>query len=331
MTAMDWSWLATLSLLWGSGTFFNVVAVHDMAPDTVVFCRVALAAMIVGLVVRARGVGLLPGRKEVVPFVVLGVVNTVVPYSLIAWGAQRLDSGVAGILLATTPMFTVLIAHVATGDERLGISTMTGIGLGLAGVLLILGGHPLALAGGGFAALALLGAALSYGVACVFGRTLRDIPPLKLAWGQLAVATLLMIPILALPGAAGDLRWSWPAIGAVMALALLSTAARSLAYFHVLARVGSTNTSLVGFLIPVSSLALGVLVLDEPLGLAHLAGLGAIAAGLAVVDGRFPTARPSWARFPARKPRSRRRPLADPRGHRASARYDGPPRQAVPW
>ena len=147
MATGDWAWLGMLSLLWGSGTFFNEVAVQGMAPITVVFCRVALAAIVVGLVVRRRGVGLLPGRKEVVPFLVLGVVNTVVPYSLIAWGAQRLDSGVAGILLATTPMFTVLIAHVATGDERLGIATMTGIGLGLAGVLLILGGHPLALAG----------------------------------------------------------------------------------------------------------------------------------------------------------------------------------------
>ena len=169
MSAGDWAWLGMLSLLWGSGTCFNVVAVQGMAPLTVVVCRVALAAMIVGLVVRSRGVGLRPGRKEVVPFLVLGVVNTVVPYALIAWGALRLDSGVAGILLATTPMFTVLIAHVATGDAHLGMSTMTGIGLGLAGVVLLLGGDPRALAGGGFAALALLGAALAYGVAGVFG------------------------------------------------------------------------------------------------------------------------------------------------------------------
>jgi drug/metabolite transporter (DMT)-like permease len=328
MTTGDWGWLATLTLLWGSGTFFNEVAVRDVAPLTVVFCRVALAAMIVGLVVRRRGVGLLPGRKEVVPFAVLGVVNTVVPYFLIAWGAQRLDSGVAGILLATTPMFTVLIAHVATGDEHLGIATLTGIGLGLTGVLLIVGRAPLAIAGGGVAALALLGAALSYGVACVYGRTLTGIPPLKLAWGHLAVATMLMVPLLVPPGGSGGFHWSWPATGAVAALALLSTAARSLAYFHVLARVGATNTSLVGFLIPASSLALGVLVLGEPLGPGHIAGLGAIVAGLAVVDGRFPTARPPWAGKPARRPRPRKRPLADPR---ASARYDDASRQVIPW
>lgn len=297
MAAADWTWLLALSLLWGSGTFFNEIAAGAMSPLTVVFYRVALAAIVVGLVVRARGVGLLPGRKEVVPFAVLGVVNTVLPFTLIAWGVQRLDSGVAGILLATTPMFTVLIAHVATGDEHLGIAIVTGIGLGLAGVLFIVGGDPVALGDGdGLAALALLGAALSYGIACVYGRGVRAIPPLKLAWGQLAAATAFTAPLAAQPMASDGMPWSWTAAGAVVALALLSTAARSLVYFRVLARVGATSTSLVGFLIPVSSLALGVLVLGEPLRAVHLVGLGAIVAGLAVVDGRLPAARLAWAR-----------------------------------
>jgi drug/metabolite transporter (DMT)-like permease len=298
MAAGDWGWLGTLSLLWGSGTFFNEVAVRGMAPLTIVLARVALAALLIGLVARARGVGLVPRRKEVVPFVVMGVVNTAVPFALIAWGVQRLDSGVAGILLATTPLFTVLIAHVATSDEHLGIATTGGIGLGLVGVMIIMGGNPLALAGGnGLAGLALLGAALSYGVACVYGRRLGAIPPLKLAWGQLAAATVVMAPLVALAGHGARPQPGLAAIGAVVALALLGTAARSLVYFRVLARTGATNTSLVGFLIPASSLALGVLVLGEPLLPAHLAGLGLIVSGLAVVDGRC---RPTWFRTRSR-------------------------------
>jgi drug/metabolite transporter (DMT)-like permease len=289
MATGDWGALGLLALRWGAGTWLNIVAVEGFGPLTIAFLRVALAALLLGAMLRRRGMPLRIPRRDALPLAVMGLFNTALPFALIAWAALHLDSGLAGILLATTPIFTVLLAHFATGHERLTVAKMTGIGIGMVGVLVTLGRHDLALGGrAGLASLALLGAALAYGIAAVHARSFRDMRPLRLAWGQLAMGTLMLAPCAIVV----DQPWhgpdpSWSAITAVLALAVLSTAVRALLAFRLLATVGATNTSLVGFLVPLTSVGLGIAMLGERPGPALAGGLALIGVGMLMVEGRL--------------------------------------------
>ena len=289
MHASDWLLLVLLSVLWGSATFFNKVAVRDIGPYTVVFVRVLLAAMLLYAVMRVRSCPLRVSWRDAKPFLLMGLFNSALPFTLIAWGVIHIDSGLAGILLATTPVFTVVLAHIATNDEKLSVAKAFGIGLGMAGVLLIMGGHVTSVSGGsGLAKLAILGAALCYGVSGVYGRTLRDRPPLTLAWGQLCVSAVILAPLVVIQDQPWETAtWSRDATTSIIALAVLGSAMRYLVFYRLLATVGATNTSLVGFLIPASSLLLGFMVLDERLLAAQVAGVALIAVGLTVIDGRL--------------------------------------------
>jgi drug/metabolite transporter (DMT)-like permease len=291
MASTDWGWLLLLSLLWGSGTFFNALAGQDIAPMTVALARVLVATIVLWPVWRRVTVPTVT-LGEVRSLALMGLFNIAVPFGLIAWGVAHLDSGLAGILLAMTPIFTVVIAHAITDDERITHGKATGIGLGLAGVVVIVCGDTVPTAENGLACLAILGAALSYAVAAVYGRTFRMGSPIHFARGQLAAGAILLAPVtLAVDRPWQGIDWTWSAVLAVVALAVLSTAARSLVYCRLLASAGATSTSLVGFLIPVSSLALGVLLLGERLTAAHVGGLVLIALGMLVVDGKLATLR----------------------------------------
>lgn len=289
MTTGDWLLLGLLSMLWGSATFFNKVAVADIGPITVVFLRVVLAAMLLYAVIRVRGLPRVVGWNDAKPFVMMGVFNTALPFGLIAWGVSHIDSGIAGMLLATTPVFTVLLAHLATLDERLSIARAFGIGVGMLGVLFIVSERSLPVAGGGgLAKLAVLGAALSYGISAVYGRSIRNTPPLTLAWGQLCVAAVILAPVVAIREQPWEsAAFTRDATASIIALAVLGTAIRYVVFYRLLATVGSTNTSLVGFLIPASSLLLGFMILNERLDAAQVGGIALIMAGLAVIDGRL--------------------------------------------
>jgi drug/metabolite transporter (DMT)-like permease len=220
----------------------------------------------------------------------MGLLNNVVPFSLIFWGQTQIASGLASILNATTPLFTVLVAHAATDDEKLTPARVLGVLTGMAGVAIMVG--PGAFAGGGGATLAkiaVLGAAISYAFAAVWGRRFRGLPPVITAAGQLTASALVMVPVAIL----ADRPWtlampSGRVVVALLALALVSTAAGYIVYFALLARAGATNVLLVTLLIPPSALLLGALFLAEHIEPRDLAGLACIAAGLAAIDGRIP-------------------------------------------
>lgn len=288
MTSVEWAMLIALSLLWGGSFFFNGVAVRELPPLTIVFARVALAALTLHLVMAATGKRQ-PWRTEVwFAFAGMGALNNVIPFTLIVWGQSQIASGVASILNATTPIFTVLVAHVFTADERLTTTRMAGVIAGFAGVAVMIGSitgnGPLA------AYAACLGAALSYGFASVFGRRFRTfgVAPMNVAAGQLAASSLILLPISLLV----DKPWMLPLPGAdtmlaVAGLATLSTALAYILYFRILAGAGATNISLVTFLIPPSAIVLGIAFLGETLLPRHLAGMALIGLGLALVDGRL--------------------------------------------
>ena len=289
MGAAEWGMVVALSVLWGGSFFFVGVAVDGLPPPTIVALRVMLAALALNLAVLAMGERMPGGGRAWASFLAMGLLNNAVPFSLIAWGQTHIASGLASILNATTPLFTVLVAHALTGDERMSAGRLGGAIVGFAGVAVMIG--PDALWGLGadlLAQFAILGAALSYAFAGVFGRRFARIgvEPLMAAIGQVTASALVLAPA----ALAVETPWRLPMPGAevwaaVAGLALLSTALAYLLYFRVLARAGATNLLVVTFLIPVSAIALGVAVLGERLAPLHFAGMALI--GLGLIDGRM--------------------------------------------
>jgi len=291
MSGPVWAMLGLLSLLWGGSFLFVGIAVAELAPFTIVTLRVGIAALALYLVLAVSG-GSMPGRlRHWAAFLGMGLLNNAVPFSLIVWGQTQIASGLASILNATTPIFTVLIAHALTADERLAPAKLAGIGLGFLGVTVMIGWDTLdGLGTSVLAQLAVLGAALSYACAGVYGRRFRamGIDPLATAAGQVTGSTLLLAPL----ALALERPWlapvpSFEVVAAVIALALLSTALAYVLYFRILAAAGATNLLLVTFLIPPSAILMGWLVLGEALGWQAFAGLALILAGLAAIDGRI--------------------------------------------
>ncbi|PWC75767.1 DMT family transporter [Azospirillum sp. TSH64] len=291
MDLTDWGLLVALSILWGGSFFFVGIAVRELPPLTIVAMRVALAALALGGLLRILGLPMPRDRRTWAAFFAMGVLNNLVPFCLIVWGQTQISSGVASVLNATTPLFGVLVAHVLTRDEKMTGNRLAGVLVGFAGVAVMIG--PTALAGLGnglLPQLAVLGAALSYSFAGIFGRRFKGmgVSPLVTATGQVTASTLMLVPVALLV----DRPWTLPmpstaAWGAVVGIALLSTALAYVIFFRVLASAGATNLMLVTFLIPVSAILLGGLFLGERLAVRHGIGMALIAGGLAAIDGRL--------------------------------------------
>ena len=285
MSAKNWSLLAVLSILWGGSFLFVELALQGLPVLTIVWARVAGAAGLLALWLAVRGPGF-PKRPVWGALAMMGLLNNAVPFTLLVLAQGQITGGLASILNATTPLWTVMVAHVFTTDERITPAKALGLALGFAGVLVIAG------QGGGslWAIAACLGAALSYGFSGVWGRRFKGLglQPLQVAFGMLAASTVILLPVWALV----DRPWQMalpalPPMAAVAALSVLSTALAYILYFRLLANAGAVMLSLVTFLIPASAIGLGVLVLAEPVLPRHLAGLGLILAGLAAMDGRL--------------------------------------------
>lgn len=288
MRPLEWLLLAVLSVLWGGAFFFAKVALSEVGPLTLVFGRVALAAVALWFVVLALGVTAPHQRRVWRDLFIMGALNNALPFSLIFWGQTIIASSLASILNATTPVFTVVLAHYLTHDERMTVNRLAGVVLGLVGVATLIGPDALAGLGGDVAAqLACIAGAMFYACAGIFGRRFHTLPPTFTAAGQLTASSIIMLPIVLVVEA----PWSsaWPAAtawGALAALALISTAAAYVIYFRILAVAGATNILLVTLLVPVSALWLGTAILGERLDVHHLLGMALIGLGLAAIDGR---------------------------------------------
>jgi len=288
MGATEWLLLISLSVLWGGSFFFNAVALEDLPPLSVVFARVSIAATALWLLITLRGQCPLPAPSVCLAFLVMGALNNVIPFILIVWGQTRIGSGLAAILNASTPLFTVILAHRLTGDERITPARLMGVIAGLAGVAVMIGAGAARQPGlEVLAQLAVIGAAISYALAGIFGRRFKDTAPMVTAAGQLTASTLMMLPFVLLVD--NPWRLAVPAAqtwAAVLALALLSTALAYVIYFRILARAGATNLLLVTFLVPVSALLLATGILGEALQVRQVTGMLLIGLGLAAIDGR---------------------------------------------
>ncbi len=290
MSPLEWGMVIVLSILWGGSFFFNGVAVRELPTFTIVVGRVVLGAATLLVMMRAMGLRMPSGKRIWAAFFGMGFLNNVVPFSLIVWGQAHVASGVASILNATTPLFTVVVAHFLTSDEKITGSRLFGVCIGFVGVAVLVGAD--ALRGPGLdllAPAAIVGAAISYAFAGVYGRRFKamGVTPMATATGQVTASGIMLFPVMMLV----DQPWTLPmpgmsALAALVGIAVFSTAFAYILYFRILATAGATNLLLVTFLIPVSAILLGIGVLDEVLLARHLVGMALIGLGLAATGGR---------------------------------------------
>jgi drug/metabolite transporter (DMT)-like permease len=287
LDAKAWAMLIVLSCLWGGSFLFAKIAVDTIPTFTLVALRVALAAA--GLMAWLWFNGLGIPRRIWPACLVMGFINNIIPFWLIFWGQRELGVGAASIFNATTPLWTILLAHFLTDDEKLTGLRLAGVLTGIAGVAVLIGPDALdGLGKDGLAQFGFLAATFSYAMALIWARRFRGLPPAVPATGQLIGSSLIAIPLALIV----DAPWTLPVpsltvMGSVVALALASTALAYLIYFALMARSGAGNAALVTMLIPPSAMLMGWAVLGETPAILSLGGFAIILLGLALVDGRW--------------------------------------------
>jgi drug/metabolite transporter (DMT)-like permease len=285
--ARDWSLLAALSVLWGGSFFFNGLVLRELPPFTLVLLRVVLAALILLPVLYAHRLAFPKGWTGWRPFFLVALFNNVLPFSQIVTGQTYIPSGLASILNATTPLFTVLVM-AAAGEEKLIVRRVAGVIVGLIGVIVLRGRGFGFESGQGLGILLCLAAALSYGISALIARrSLADSPPLATATFQLMTSSLMMAAVAGI----FERPWQLPVPGAVtwlavLGLAALSTALAYIVFFQILRRSGATNVMLVTLLVPVTAILLGAFVLGEQISLREIVGALVIGSALLLIDGR---------------------------------------------
>jgi drug/metabolite transporter (DMT)-like permease len=284
----SWALLVALALLWSVSFIFIKVAAAEIPILTLVLIRVALAALLLHGVVLASGRAYPRRPTELGRYGLMGLINNILPFGLIVYATPLIGAGAASILNATAPIFSLIVAHAATADEKITPAKFLGIVLGLGGVIALIGPAAFSgLAADSLPIAAMLTATFFYGVSAVLGRTFRGTDPIVSATCQLTASTLILAPVALLL----DRPWLLPmpgtaAIAASVALAVFSTALAYVLFFALISRAGGTNTILVTLLIPVGGTGLAWLLLGEGVGWGELAGMFLIGFGLLVIDGR---------------------------------------------
>ena len=283
-----WLLLAALVLMWGSSFLFTKIAVAAMPPETVVAGRLVLATVILGLVLAATRRSLIGGRRAWLFFVAMALTGNCVPFWLISWGQQGIDSGLAGILMAVMPITTLVLAHFFVRGERLNGAKAMGFGLGFVGVVALVGPNALLeLRGTGTALLyelAILGGAVLYAVNAIVARRRPKGDALAAAAGVMIVGSIIMVPAAFSGGAPWPATIGGEAAAALAFLGIASTAAATVVFFKLIAIAGPTFVSLINYLIPVWAVVVGAIFLGERPEWAALGALALILAGIALSE-----------------------------------------------
>jgi drug/metabolite transporter (DMT)-like permease len=291
MGARQWLLLLVLGTIWGGSFFFNALALRGgLPPLTIVALRVAGGTAFLWAALLMLGFRPPKGLRQWRDLMVLAVINNIVPFTLIIWGQRDIASGVAAILNATVPFFTIIVAHLFTRDEPLAAKQVAGVAVALGGIGCMVGLDAMSGLGRNvIGEFTVLGAALCYGFAGVWGRRLAHHPPLVTSASQTLLSSAVMLPLALLVDGPAALAAASGAslLVAILGLGLLCTAIAYVLFFEILRTSGAGNVSLVTLIVPVNATLLGTLVLGEPLLLRHIIGIAAVALGLALIDGRL--------------------------------------------
>lgn len=281
----DWIGLIALTALWGTAFMFNEFALVSFTPAELVFARIGMAAVVLIAFLAARRRPLPQPGRAWLALAVMALLGNVLPFQLIAWAQQTIDSALTGVLMAIMPLFVLTLSHFFIPGSRLTTVRLAGFGLGFFGVVLVIG--PETLSGLGttgplLAMLAALGAALSYSINSIVARRIGAEDPMTTAAGMMLVATFMMLPV----GGPGLLQLeaapTGMALASVAVLGLLSTGLATVIYFRIVQGPGPAFLSLVNYLVPAWAVLAGALVLGETLSPSVFAGLGLILGGIAL-------------------------------------------------
>lgn len=278
-----------LATVWGGSFFFAEIALREVPPLTIALHRVFWAVPALLLVVLFKRIKVPTAPKAWLCYLVMGALNNAIPFSLIFWGQTNIGSGLASILNGTTAVFGAVVAGILLVDEPLTGRKIVGAIFGIVGVAVIMGLDALTnFDPTNLGQIAILGAALSYAFAGVWGkRFLSEYPPIMNAFGMLVGGTILMLPVALFVEGVPTFSLSVEVWASLLAVALLSTAIAYLLYFEILVRAGSANLMLVTLMIPPIAVGLSYTFLGERLGNEAIYGFALIAIGLAITDGRL--------------------------------------------
>jgi drug/metabolite transporter (DMT)-like permease len=282
---VDFGLLLALGAAWGASYLFIKIGIGEIPPLTFVALRLSLGAVIMVLLLRVLGYPVPRTWRQWRGFAVMGFFSGAVPWTLISWGEQYISSGLAALLQATMPIFTVIMAHFAVRDETMTRAKVLGVVVGFVGVgLLMLPDLRVGVQASLLGQLAIVGSSASYAAGAIFARReFRGQSPLVSTMGQLATGALMMLPISLLVDRPFDLSPSWPAIGSLLALTVVGTVLAYVIYYALIERTSATFVSTVTYIIPVNGLLLGALVLGESLEVGLWVSLGFILLGVLLV------------------------------------------------
>ena len=283
---MSYLILFLLGAIWGASYLFIKIGGEQIPPVTLVAMRVTLAWLALGIFAVIRREKLPPRNSPVWKWLaVMGVLNSVIPYTLITWGETHISSGLAAILVGAMPIFVVILAHWMTHDEKMTPLKVAGILVGFVGVVILfvpdlIEGVQLSLVGG----LAVVGAAVSYALATIYARRhLKGVSHVTAALGQFVSASVVLVPLSLLIDRPWTLAPTAPAVAAIVTLAVFNTAFAYLLYYWLIANVGATRTSLVTYISPIIAVVLGVVFDGEMVQWTTVFGLVLIIAGVGLV------------------------------------------------
>jgi drug/metabolite transporter (DMT)-like permease len=274
--------LLVLAALWGASFLFIEIALRELAPETVILFRIASGALALGVYVALGGRGFGGLRAYVLPLALMGALNTALPFFLITWGQQYIDSGLASIFNASAPIFIALFAFAVDRGQRATGLRLVGIFLGFVGIVALVGFEPSGGERSVWGSLAVVGAAVCFAIGGLYaGRRFIGLRPELVAFGSLCWATLFALPL----GVATASSFGWETLASVLFLGIAATAVAYLLYFGLIAGAGASRAILVTYLVPSLALVYGAVLLDETVTAVSLVGLALVLAGVALGTG----------------------------------------------
>jgi drug/metabolite transporter (DMT)-like permease len=281
--------VALIACGFGSSFLFIGIIVAELPPVTLACARSIVSFVTLSVIMSATGYGLPRLGPLWWQLAALGATTQVIPMILVSWGQKSIDSGLAGIILGSVPVVTMVLAHLFIRDERMTVRSIVGALIGFGGVIVVIGGAALSGAGADLGAeIAVFCGATSIAVANIIARRAGQIAPIVLATASQATAVVMLVPLSLMIDQPWTMAPSWSTLAALVVLGTVGSAFPGFIFYRLLVRVGATSASLAAYLVPVVAVVLGALVLDERLAWEVLLGLALILAGARLVNQPIP-------------------------------------------